>query len=149
MALHIAHIGDSRAYLIKDRQIYQLTEDHTYVRDLLKSGKINPLEAINHPQRNVLTQAMGTSPGRYGDIFLSEFTLNQNDTLLLCSDGLHEYFTNEEIKEIILARDFRDASSYLLEQAKTRGGHDNISLILVQESQEQIESASPTQIINP
>ena len=147
-ALHIAHIGDSRAYLIKDRQIYQLTEDHTYVRELLGTGKINPLEALNHPQRNVLTQALGTVAGRCGDIFSSEFRLEKNDTLLLCSDGLYEYFSNEELKEVILENDFRDASAYLLDQAKSRGGHDNISLLIIEESDDLIASTTPTHIIN-
>ncbi len=145
--LHIGHIGDSRAYLIKDDQIYQLTKDHTYVQELLNHGKIDPFDALHHPQRNIISQALGTISGRHGDIFTSEMTLDKHDTLLLCSDGLYEYFLPEEIKDIISQNSFQQAAGILIDQAKARGGHDNISVLLIRESEDETGSEHPTEFL--
>src|SRR5690625_6077320 len=88
----VSHIGDSRAYLFKEGELIQLSNDHTYVQSLLDAGKITPFEAKNHADKNILTKSLGTAKNRTGDLFLSEYKFDEGDKILLCSDGLHEYF---------------------------------------------------------
>ena len=146
--IYLAHIGDSRAYLISSDQIYQLTEDHTYVQDLLNKGKIEPPEAINHPQKHVLSKALGTSSVNRFDIFLSKIEFLSGNKILLCTDGFYEYFTNEEIKSTLQEYNLHKTGNILLEQARSRGGHDNISFLLIEEVVDDIKSEFPTQFLN-
>jgi protein phosphatase len=146
--IHLAHIGDSRAYLITSDQIYQLTEDHTYVQELLNQGKIDPVEALNHAHKHVLTKALGTTNESRGDFFISRFKLAETDKLLLCTDGFYEYFTDEEIKDCVHQHELHEAGKLLLQQARARGGHDNISLLLVENIKEELKSELTTRTIN-
>jgi len=146
--IFIGHVGDSRAYLVTSDEIYQLTEDHTYVQELLRKGEIDPLEAINHSQKHVLTQALGTTTDKRGDVFLSKLTLSNSDKLLLCTDGFYEYFTDEEIRNTLLSSTMHDAGKILLQQAIDRGGHDNISFLLVEVEMGSSESSAPTEFLN-
>lgn len=125
----IAHIGDSRAYLIRDDSISMITSDHSLVNELLKNGGITKEEAQSHPQRNVLTRAMGTSPNINIDFY--ELKLQQGDTLLLCTDGLSNLVSPQEMKGLIKGKkDINDAADELVKLALERGGLDNISLVM-------------------
>jgi PPM family protein phosphatase len=128
--VYYAHVGDSRAYVIKDDAIAQITTDHTYVQELITEGKITPEEAGDHPQRNILTNAMGTKPNIRIDTGKCNFTITENDKLLLCSDGLYEYLEDTEIAGILKNLSAQEAAETLVATAKARGGHDNITVVL-------------------
>jgi len=127
-----AHAGDSRAYLYKNKSMTRLTEDHTYVQQLVKNGDITPEEAETHPQRNILTNAMGTKPHLRVDTGKSSITFDQNDRLLLCSDGLYDYLNDNELSEALHYESLQDAADYLVAEAKRRGGKDNITVVLAE-----------------
>jgi protein phosphatase len=129
--LHVAHVGDCRAYLIRSGTITQLTRDHTYVQELLESGQLSPSEARIHPKRNALTRAVGNTEHLVVDTY--SYNLASRDQLLLCTDGLTEYVTKEEILNIILqARgNTQRACDMLVDYALRRGSNDNISVVLL------------------
>jgi protein phosphatase len=132
--IYYAHAGDSRAYLYKNNTITRLTEDHTYVQQLVKNGDISPEEADTHPQRNILTNAMGTKPALRVDTGKSTATFNENDILLLCSDGLYDYFNDEELAAALANGSLQDIAGNLIAEAKRRGGKDNITVGLAQKT---------------
>jgi PPM family protein phosphatase len=137
--IYYAHAGDSRAYLYKNETITRLTEDHTYVQQLVNNGDISLAEAEMHPQRNILTNAMGTKPNLRVDTGKSQFTFEENDRLLLCSDGLYDYFSDEELKESLRYPSLQDAADYLIAEAKQRGGKDNITVVLAEKTAVTVE----------
>jgi len=131
----IAHAGDSRAYLIRDGAIQQLTTDHTYVQDLVDKGKIGLEEALSHPQAHVLTRCIGSEPGL--EIVAQKFwvwEVGQNepqDYLLLCSDGLYSLVREGEIADAVSQHAPQRACVTLVELAKARGGYDNITVAII------------------
>jgi PPM family protein phosphatase len=128
---HVAfgHVGDSRAYLFRDGKIEQLTEDHSLVNELLKSGKLSPKEADRHPQRSVITRAVGTDP----DVDVDTFTIEakEGDVFLLCSDGLTDMVDDEAIHATLQKsrEDLEQAARTLVEAANRGGGEDNITVV--------------------
>ena len=130
--LYFAHVGDSRAYLFKAGQLIQLTEDHTYVQELLRTGEITAEAAANHPDRNVLTQAMGTKADIRVDLGRCVLPFDVNDRLLLCSDGLYEYCRDADFIQVLGQKSLPDAADELISMAKSRGGHDNITVVLAE-----------------
>jgi PPM family protein phosphatase len=125
----IGHVGDSRAYLIRDRRLEQLTEDHSLVAELVRSGKLSPEEAEGHPQRSVITRALGTDPDVDVDTFSVE--TKPGDLFLLCSDGLTAMVDDETIlREVERNRgDLTAASKALVKAANKGGGDDNITVV--------------------
>ncbi len=123
----IGHIGDSRAYLIRQGEISLVTSDHSLVNELLKNGGITSEEADTHPQRNVLTRALGTSLKLEVDFY--EVQVLPGDIVLLCTDGLSNLVSPAEINECI-APDLDLVAERLIKRALERGGNDNISLVL-------------------
>ena len=125
----IGHVGDSRAYLIRDRRLEQLTEDHSLVAELVRSGKLSPEEAESHPQRSVITRALGTDPDVDVDTFSVE--TRPGDLFLLCSDGLTSMVGDERIlREVDRNRGDLDAAAKALVRAANKGGgDDNITVI--------------------
>ena len=122
----IANVGDSRGYHIHN-EITQVTVDHSLVQQLVDAGDISQEEAKNHPQRNVVSQSLGTKI----DIEPDVFTTTVDGTVLLCSDGLTEEVSDERIKEIVNdAPTLEDAADVLIQTANKNGGHDNISVAL-------------------
>jgi len=135
----VAHIGDSRAYVISGRNIVQLTEDHSLVNELLKSGQINEEEALNHPRRNVLVRALGTDPEVDIDIICHSW--QENDVLLLCTDGLTRLVSEEAIVETIRSdAAWHEKAGLLVEQALEAGGDDNITVVLLINEPEEASS---------
>ncbi|HYX89434.1 MAG TPA: Stp1/IreP family PP2C-type Ser/Thr phosphatase [Gaiellaceae bacterium] len=128
-AVAIGHVGDSRAYLIRGRRLEQLTEDHSLVAELVRSGKLSPEEAEAHPQRSVITRALGTDPNVDVDTFSIE--TRPGDLFLLCSDGLTSMVGDETIlAEVERNRgDLRAAAKALVRAANRGGGEDNITVV--------------------
>ncbi|MEG2405948.1 MAG: Stp1/IreP family PP2C-type Ser/Thr phosphatase [Clostridiales bacterium] len=131
--IFIAHVGDSRVYMVRDKTISQLTEDQNLAGELLKEGQITEDEAMTHPGKKMLTNALG----RHDDFeidFLSFDFLN-NDIILMCTDGLVEFVKSDEIENILNGnKDLAKAGKKLLNLALKRGGEDNITLILIKNS---------------
>jgi PPM family protein phosphatase len=125
----IGHVGDSRAYLIRDRRLEQLTEDHSLVAELVRSGKLSPEEAEDHPQRSVITRALGTDPDVDVDTFSVETKVG--DLFLLCSDGLTTMVDDETILGEVERnrRDLGAAAKALVRAANKGGGDDNITVL--------------------
>lgn len=144
--LYFAHVGDSRLYLLKNGQLLQLSTDHTYVQMLVQQGVISPAEAEKHPERNVLTRAMGTHNKVDIDVEAVSYSMENDDRLLLCTDGLYDYLSSDEIAQLMLIPTLNEAAQRLVEAAKQRGGHDNITVLLVERvSTETFQSPRPTQ----
>lgn len=127
---YIANIGDSRAYILEDGSLRQLTVDHSVVQKLVESGSITAEDARVHPERNIITKALGTEPEENYDIF--EIPIKPGDRLLLCSDGLSDMLTDNEIGEI-LNRNLSDeeTGNILISEANEHGGNDNITVLLL------------------
>jgi PPM family protein phosphatase len=125
----IAQIGDSRAYLIRDGKITQVTKDQSLVQRLVDAGVLNTEEASTHPYRNVLSQALGGSATVKVEI--TEFPLQANDCLLICSDGLSNKVSDQEMLQIISeSASINEASQRFIYEANRRGGEDNITVII-------------------
>jgi protein phosphatase len=123
------HVGDSRAYLIRDGRMEQLTEDHSLVNELMKSGKLSREEAQTHPQKSVITRAVGTDP----DVDVDTFTVpvEPGDVFLLCSDGLTDVVSEDEILDLVERNrtDIDRALRALVKEANRGGGEDNITVV--------------------
>jgi len=127
----VAHVGDSRAYRVRAGELEQLTEDHSLVGELLRSGRLSAEEAETHPQRSVITRAIGTEP----DVDVDTFTIpgQPGDLFLLCSDGLTDMVPDREIFSVLDASDDLDAAARaLVAAANAGGGEDNITVVLFQ-----------------
>ncbi|MEO6490614.1 MAG: Stp1/IreP family PP2C-type Ser/Thr phosphatase [Ferruginibacter sp.] len=131
-SVYYAHAGDSRAYMYATNFFTRITEDHTYVQELVKNGSITAAEADTHPQRNILTNAMGTKPELRVDTgkCLQEF--HTGNRLMICSDGLYDYLPDTEIGEIMGHPSIQDAVDKFIYLAKERGGMDNITVVLAE-----------------
>jgi PPM family protein phosphatase len=128
--VHIVNVGDSRAYLISPRGIRKVTHDHSFVQALVDNGAITQEEAANHPHRNILTQSVGSQEEITIDLFNE--TISDDEYLLLCSDGLWEMLSDEEIWRIVRrANSPSEACQQLVEATNTAGGYDNIAAVLV------------------
>ena len=126
----IAHVGDSRAYCLRDQQLLRLTDDHSLVDELLRQGRLTPEEAVEHPQRSVITRALG--PEGAVDIDTRSFSARPGDVYLLCSDGLTTMLSEEQIAATLLAHPrLRDAGEALIAAANDAGGRDNITVLLL------------------
>ena len=125
----IGHVGDSRAYLIRDDRLEQLTDDHSLVAELVRGGKLSPEEAEIHPQRSVITRALGPDPDVDVDTFSVE--AREGDLFMLCSDGLTSMVADEEILTIVRQnrRDLKGVARALVRAANRGGGDDNITVV--------------------
>ena len=144
MMVVIGHVGDSRAYLVRGDTMEQLTEDHSLVNELLKSGRLSSEEAQVHPQRSVITRAVGTDP----DVDVDGFTIEaeEGDVFLLCSDGLTDMVEDEEILDLVHRNrdDLEKAVKALVAAANRGGGEDNITAVAFRISSETPVSLEDT-----
>jgi PPM family protein phosphatase len=133
------HVGDSRAYLVRDGQLEQLTDDHSLVAELVRSGKLTPEEAETHPQRSVITRALGTEADVDVDTFSVE--ASPGDLFLLCSDGLTSMVDDETILDAVERnrRNLQEAAKALVSAANRGGGEDNITVVFFEVSDESAE----------
>lgn len=136
----IAHVGDSRAYLLRDGELRQLTEDHSWVAQMVKDGRITPEEAWEHPWRNYVVQALGGQPDVA--IEMLNVDLAVGDRLVLASDGLTDMLRPETLREILATtEDGELACRTLVERAKDAGGTDNITVVLVDVTGDEPDAA--------
>jgi len=146
----IAHVGDSRAYCLRDGELLRLTDDHSLVDELMRQGRLTPEEAVEHPQRSVITRALG--PEGTVEVDTRSFSARPGDIYLLCSDGLTTMISEQQIAAVLLAHPrLRDAGEALIAAANEAGGRDNITVVLLRledaqaaTAQAQLEQATMT-----
>ena len=127
---HICHAGDSRAYLIREDSIEQITRDHSVVQELVDAGTLTEEEAKRHPQKNIITRCLGVRD--HVEVDYNERQVHPGDVILLCSDGLTGYVEAEEILEVSQQTDPSAMIRTLVELAKERGGNDNITAAVIE-----------------
>ena len=146
MKTYIVHVGDSRIYLIRKNKIKKITTDHSFVEKLVEEGRISPEEARDHPQKNVLYMSLGARENLTPEI-LSAMALEDGDALIMCSDGLSNMVTDEEILKTVMDYYPEDAANALVKLANVNGGADNITLQIVRiGSLETLEKTKPIRI---
>lgn len=139
----IAHVGDSRVYMVRSGEVFQLTEDHSLINELIKRGRLKPEDAHRAPYRNAVTRAVGVHADVQVDTL--DFELTNDDHFLLCSDGLTNHLRDkEEIREVLDTQAFLAAPKAFVELANARGGKDNITSLLVHAKTSQ--GATDTQV---
>jgi len=125
----IANIGDSRGYLVRAKKIRQITTDHSLVQELVEQGRLSAAEARNHPHKNIITRAIGSGDQSRADIY--ELTLQPDDVILLCSDGLNDCITDEDILHAVNSNDtINDAATELVAKALADGGRDDVTVVI-------------------
>ena len=141
--IHLAHVGDSRAYLLRDGEMTQLTRDQTVVQRLVDEGRITPEEAEIHPQRSILTNALGVD--REIEVEEASYELKAGDRLLLCSDGLSGMVPEDDIRRILLdVEDPQAACDALVDEANEAGGQDNITAVVLDVVEDEGAAAETT-----
>jgi protein phosphatase len=128
---YLAHVGDSRIYLIRDGRIARLTRDHSRVQRMLDDGLITEEEAIGHPESNVIERSLGPRATVVPEVRSEPIELREDDTFVLCTDGLTGLLRDEEIFEVVNLAPARAACDALVELANERGGHDNITVAII------------------
>jgi protein phosphatase len=142
--ISIAHVGDSRAYRLRDGVLERLTDDHSLVDELLRQGRLTPEEALEHPQRSVITRALG--PEGAVEVDTRSYSARDGDVYLLCSDGLTTMLTEDRLAEVLLAHTaLRDAGEALIAAANEAGGRDNITVVLLRVEELGAGTAPPTE----
>ncbi|MCP5468008.1 MAG: Stp1/IreP family PP2C-type Ser/Thr phosphatase [Deltaproteobacteria bacterium] len=127
--LYIANVGDSRAYLVRDNEIKQLTEDHSLVSEQIKAGVISEADARGHKLKNIITRSVGYQEDVDTDITMHQ--VKTDDKILLCSDGLSNLVEDDEIRQVVGDNDLPEACEQLIKLANSRGGDDNITVIIL------------------
>lgn len=138
-----AHVGDSRIYLVRNEQIYVMTQDHSEVMEMVKRGLISLEEARHHPDKNVILRALGSHPEVEVSTWDTPFPLRAEDLFVLCSDGLYDLVEDDEIRKAAISADPRSACEALIALAKERGGHDNITVAIVKVLGEKQQDSKP------
>ena len=138
-----AHVGDSRAYLCRGGRTAQITKDHSWVAEQVERGTMTEEEAEQHPQRNVITRAVGIKPEVHVDT--GQLELMPEDILVFCSDGLTSYVDAKEINDVCADYQPNEACTDLIEKAKSRGGHDNITVIVAKITEIKLGNLSEIQ----
>jgi protein phosphatase len=125
----LCHVGDSRAYLYRDGQARQLTDDHSWIQEQIRAGLISPQDALVSRFRNIITRSVGFEPGVEPDLLT--LPLEAGDCFVLCSDGLSNYLSEQEIAAVLTEHFYKDAGPALVAMANDRGGEDNITCVVV------------------
>lgn len=133
--MYVGHVGDSRAYLLRDKELTQITQDHSLVGELLRIGSITKDEAVNHPKKNIITRALGSDPKIKVDVFNRE--LKRGDKIILCTDGLTNMVTEGKILDILLSDENPSAiCSTLVNISNEAGGIDNTTIMIIKANEE-------------
>jgi serine/threonine protein phosphatase PrpC len=140
--VYVASVGDSRAYLIGPGHISQITEDHSWVQEQVRAGLLTPEQARQHPQRNVVTRALGSKPAVEVDLF--EGQIGEGDALLLCSDGLSGLVEDRELQSVVASQPPAEAVRTLVALANERGGTDNITVLIINNRPDLTPAAAPS-----
>lgn len=133
--LYVANVGDSRLYLLGE-EINQVTEDHSYVAAMMRAGELTREEARNHPEKNIITRAIGVAWDVKADFF--EVDLQPGDRILMCSDGLSNMVEDDTLYDILTSCRMEDSVNILIEEAKKNGGYDNITAIVIEPQIEEV-----------
>jgi PPM family protein phosphatase len=144
----VGHVGDSRAYRMRDGELEQITRDHSLVAELERSGQITPEAAEHHPQRSIITRALGPEP----DVDVDTYTLSarDGDLFLLCSDGLTSMISDDEVAAILrIADSLEDAAKALIQAANQSGGRDNITVVMFRLGEAGADAEEPTTVAGP
>lgn len=152
--IYAMNVGDSRAYILRNGKLKQITEDHTYVNSLVKAGVITEEEAVDHENRNMITRAVGADYGVQPDFFSGK--VRTDDIVLMCSDGLYDEVNESRITELLMQnKGMSDIASDLVDEANKNGGADNITVITLKVTEESeikidtdIESEASTETSN-
>lgn len=135
--MYVANVGDSRLYVINET-IEQITNDHSYVEEMIRIGKIKREDAMQHEKKNVITRAVGATEKIKIDFF--EVELRENDTILLCTDGLSNMVRDQRICEIVLSHDdVEEIGKVLIDEANRNGGQDNITAVVVKPCLDEVK----------
>jgi serine/threonine protein phosphatase PrpC len=126
----VAHVGDSRAYLAHEGQVFRLTRDHSVVQEMVDRGLLTPQQAAHHPDANRITRALGMAPEVDAELLPQTIAHAAGDTFVLCSDGLSDLVEDHEILALVAAEPAAQAAGKLIDLANARGGHDNITVIV-------------------
>ncbi len=127
--VHLGHVGDSRAYIYRDGRARQLSEDHSWIQEQVRAGLISPEEAAASRFRNIITRSVGFEPSVEPD--LQGLAVQAGDCFVLCSDGMSNYLTVEEIGQVLTACFYRDVANVFVDLANERGGEDNVTCLVV------------------
>ncbi len=125
------NVGDSRIYLVRDQCIHRMTSDDSVVGELVSKGLLSPADARHHAEKNIILRAIGTSPTVTVSTWDEPFPIRAGDRYLLCSDGLHDLVDDEEIREAVERETPVESCAHLVALARSRGGHDNIAVVVV------------------
>jgi len=137
--LYIGHVGDSRGYILRDGILEQITQDHSLVAELVRNGSITEGEAMRHPQKNIITRSLGIDKDIKVDIFVLDF--EKKDTLVLCTDGLTNFVDRYELQRTLLEmKNPAEGCNTLVSLANQRGGYDNITVVIIENEFDSIES---------
>lgn len=126
---HVVHVGDSRTYSIRDGKILQITEDHSLVQEMVRRGELTPDQAMKHPNKNLITRALGVTHEVHIDYIEAEFS--EGDVLLICSDGLSNFVSKADMVRTAQENKGELMIDTLVEIAKRHGGHDNITVTII------------------
>lgn len=136
--LYVSNVGDSRLYLVNDDRMIQVTRDHSLVEEMVRLGEMDKEDAKDHPDKNIITRAVGVLPEVSADFF--EVELEPGDMILMCSDGLTNMVRDEDIRQIILGqRDIVEKAEKLVETANRNGGRDNITVVLIEPFSDEVK----------
>ena len=127
--LYLANVGDSRAYLVRNGIPEQISEDHSWVQEQIRAGKLSQEDLLTHPRRNLITRALGLYPDVEIDLF--QRSVHEDDVIVLCTDGLWGQVNGDEIAETVINRPAKEAARVLVDTANERGGPDNISVTIL------------------
>lgn len=133
---YTAHLGDSRIYLVRDNEIEMLTKDHSFVQQMVDANIITREEALTHPKKNVITRSLGGEKESEADI-AGPLELQLDDKLVLCSDGLSNNLSDDEIRELVISNNAQDAALKLVGKANEKGGSDNITVQVIEITSEE------------
>ena len=135
----MANVGDSRLYLV-NQQILQVTKDHSLVQEMVRMGEINAEQARNHPDKNIITRALGAE--RTVDIDFFDLKLEPGNVILMCSDGLSNMVEDSQIREIIsdTEKNLEEKGKILISEANRNGGKDNIAVVLIEPFANEVET---------
>ena len=126
------HIGDSRIYHLKSKRLNQITKDHSLVQKLLDEGYITHKQAANHPQKNVIVKALGDSETIEPDISKIRINLNEGNKFFICSDGVSNLISDEELEEVLILNDLEVIKNKIIKMIKLRGAFDDYSFIIIE-----------------
>ena len=127
--VHITHAGDSRAYMVRDNKLIQITKDHSIVQSMVDKGELTSEEAKSHPKRNVITRALGVTENI--DFEYNETEFYEGDQILICTDGLTNYVSENDIEKVISDNNFYEYPKALIDLANSNGGGDNITIVVL------------------